>query len=115
MGSRTPRGGGSIAGFRPEGGGRLQGFRIFGREAPKTAPSASFRALRARKSENPAIETPSVQNPAIETPLETKFCNRTPPQGVRDPIISSAWTPKRARTGSYASLLRVGSLFNFRL
>ena len=31
---------------------------------------------------------------------------RPPPQGVRDPIISSAWTSKRARTGSYASLLR---------
>ena len=28
-----------------------------------------------------------------------------PPQGVLDPIISSAWTPKRARTGSYASLI----------
>ena len=42
MGSRTPRGGGSIAGFRPEGGVRLQGFRIFGREAPETAPKAPF-------------------------------------------------------------------------
>ena len=42
MGSRTPRGGVSIAGFRPEGGFRLQGFRIFGREAPETAPKAPF-------------------------------------------------------------------------
>ena len=57
------------------------------------------RALRARKSGNPAIETPpSGRNPAIETP----------PRGVRDPIISSAWTSKRARTGSYASLVRGG-------
>ena len=38
-------------------------------------------------------------------PLEPKSCNRTPPRGVRDPIISSAWTPRRARTGSYASLV----------
>ena len=42
MGSRTPRGGVSIAGFRPEGGFRLQGFQIFGREAPETAPKAPF-------------------------------------------------------------------------
>ena len=61
----------------------------------KSAPSAPLLALRARKSENPAIEPPSGRNPAIEPP---------PPQGVRDPIISSAWTPKRARTGSRASL-----------
>ena len=38
---------------------------------------------------------PSGRNPAIDPP---------PSQGVWDPIISSAWTPKRARTGSYASL-----------
>ena len=58
----------------------------------KTAPPSPFRALRARKSENPAIEPPpSALNPAIERP----------PQGVRDSIISSTWTSKRARTGSY--------------
>ena len=39
-------------------------------------------------------------------PLGPKSCNRNPPpRGVRDPIISSAWTPRRARTGSYASLI----------
>ena len=50
--------------------------------------------------ENPKTlqsKPPSGRNPAIETP----------PQGVRDPIISSAWTPKRAWTGSYASLLPI--------
>ena len=62
----------------------------------KTALSTPFRALRARKSENPAIEAH----------LGLKSCNRNPPQGVRDPITSSAWTSKRALTGSYASLLK---------
>ena len=52
------------------------------------------RTLRARKSENPEFEVPlSARNPAID-----------PPQGVRYPIISSAWTFRRARTRSYASL-----------
>ena len=59
------------------------------------APSAPFRALCARKSEKPAIETPSARNPAID-PF---------PQEVRGLIISSAWTSKRARTGPYASLV----------
>ena len=69
------------------------------RNFSKTAPSAPSRALRARKFENPAIEPP---------PLGPKSCNRNPPpQGVRDPIISSAWTPRRARKGSRASLAQI--------
>ena len=40
-------------------------------------------------------------------PLRPKSCNRNlSPQGFRDPIISSAWTPKRARMASRASLMR---------
>ena len=55
--------------------------RRFGRFAPENPKTLQS---------NP----PSGRNPAIETP----------PQGVRDPIISSAWTPIRARMGSRASL-----------
>ena len=61
---------------------------------PKTVPSA----LRARESENSTMETP---------PLGSKFCNRNPSLfrgGGRNPTISNAWTFKRVRTGSYASL-----------